>query len=235
MDIILELPPVSKKFVEKSVEVSRDIFNGYFIPCAPSGIPMLDCLAVSTYIISRLSSDFKVFCSLRTKDYSLNHILERVLTASELGLSGVLVTRGDPPMYGNGCKEYSTEYVMNFIRSCGVNINIGVVISLRFPIESIINRVKTLLPDFATVIRFSNDTIQRLVELASNVQGTKLYVFLLLGVGRNIEVFRQLGQPFIGVEELRDTLNTLKNMVDGVIISSPREIKEAAEAVSRSL
>lgn len=236
MEILFELPPLNRRFIDKVIEATRGTFNGYFIPCTPSGTPMLDCLTVSIYVLSKTPESTSIYCSLRTRDYSLNHILERALTASEMGLSGILITRGDPPLHGGcgGGDVCSTENVVDFIRRNGVRIRIGIVTSLRYPVEKIVERLMNVTPDFTTVIRFSKEDLEKLIEVRRIVGNIKIYVYLLIGVGRNIELFKQLNQPYIGLNELKTTLEDLEKIVDGVILSSPREIKVAIEAFSKN-
>lgn len=236
MEVLFELPPVNRVFVEKTVNVSQNVFDGYFIPCAPSGTPMLDCLTVGVYILSKLSYPTSIYCSLRTRDHSLNHILERALTASEMGLAGLLITRGDPPLHVDYCREgYSTEEVVDFIRRNGVRIKLGVVSSLRYPFEKVVERAKGISPDFTVAIRFSRGDARRLIDFKNSMKSVKLYVYVLLGVGRNIELFDQLRQPYLGLDELKEAFNELRTTVDGVIVSSPREVRLATEVFSKIL
>lgn len=237
MELLLEVPPVSRKFVENVVEKSRGIFDGYFIPCAPAGIPMMDCLTTGVYVLSRLSPELKVYASLRARDYSLNHIVERALAAYEYGLSGLLVTRGDPPNYGDDCRDFTTENIIEFLRERNIRVPIGLTLSLRFPTESILNRVLSSKPDFAVVLRYSRDTLYKLRELRTGISSarTRLHVFLLLGIGKNTSLFEKLKQPYIRVEELSEAINELRNLADSIIVSSPNELYKAIEIFGRMI
>lgn len=235
MEVILELPPVTRKLVENVVSKSREVFSGYFIPCAPAGIPMMDCLATGVYVLSRLSPESRVYASLRVRDYSLNHVVERAVTAYEYGLAGLLLTRGDPPSYGGDCRDFSTEYVLGILRKLSVRMPLGLVLSLRYPLGSIVSRVLNSKPDFAVILRYSRSSLETIKELAKEVSSTstRLHVFLLLGIDRNVPLFEKLRQPYIRVEEFGEVLGELKGLVDAVVVSSPNELYKAIDIVSR--
>lgn len=230
MEILLELPPYSRNRVEKVVSATNNLLNGYFIPCAPAGVPMVDCFAASVYVVARYHSE--VYCSLRTRDYSLNHILEKAKTASEFGLSGVLVTRGDPPKHGFDCNDYATEFVVNHIREHGLRVDLGIVLSTRFTVEEMVKRVERVKPDFVTIIKFSGNHLKHLKTLVHAFSGVKrIFAFILLGLGGNIELFEKLGQPYVLPGELEALIEELRGLVTGVILSSPIELYGAVEVV----
>lgn len=232
LKILLELPPYSRNLVEKTVNAAKGLLDGYFIPCAPAGVPMIDCFATGVYVATKYGSE--VYCSLRTRDYTLNHMLEKVKAASEFGLSGVLVTRGDPPRHGSDCSDYTTEFVVSYIRKHGLRADLGIVLSTRFKIEEMVKRVERVKPDFITIIRFSEGYVENLKVLArASSSVKKTFVFVLLGLGNNIELFEKLGQPYVLPGELGAVIERLRGLVTGIIVSSPLELYSAIELVKR--
>lgn len=232
MEILLELPPYSRNWVEKAVSATNSLFDGYFIPCTPAGVPMVDCFAMGVYVVAKYGSE--VYCSLRTRDYTLNHILEKAKAASELGLGGVLVTRGDPLKHGFDCNDYTTEFVVSYIREHGLQVDLGIVLSTRFTVEEMTKRVERVKPDFVTIIKFGRNDLERLKNLAQTSSGVKkTYVFILLGLGGNIELFEKLRQPYMLPDELGAVMEGLRGLVTGIILSSPIELHNAVEVVKR--
>ncbi|MEM0000986.1 MAG: hypothetical protein QXY82_06665 [Desulfurococcaceae archaeon] len=232
LEILLELPPYSRNRVEKTVSATNSLLDGYFIPCAPAGVPMMDCFATGVYVTTKYGSE--VYCSLRTRDYTLNHILEKVKVASEFGLSGVLVTRGDPPRHGSDCNDYTTEFVVSYIRKHGLRADLGIVLSTKFTVEEMVKRVECVKPDFVTIIRFSGSYVECLRALARAFSGIKkTFAFILLGLGNNVELFERLGQPYVLPGELEAVIERLRGLVTGIILSSPLELYGVVETVKR--
>ncbi|MEM4481400.1 MAG: hypothetical protein QXK88_05280 [Desulfurococcaceae archaeon] len=229
MEKILEIPPRSKKFLDKVIENVKGLYESLFVPCAPGGIPMIDCFAAGAYISSRYN--YGIFSSIRTYDCALNHVLEKAKTALDFGFRGILITKGDPPQYGKGLKESSTESAISFIREAGLNINLGIVISLRFQLEDIRRRLRNLQPDFAFIMRYhqgqcDEQKFKEVVREARDI-GTKTYVFILLGTEKNILVFNKLKQPYIHLNEFGNTVKWLNSVIDGVVVSSPLDFESA--------
>jgi len=229
MQLLLELPPYNKRVIDEIVARTNSVFDGYFIPCTPAGLPMLDCLSTSIYVATKYGS--RVYCSLRTRDFALNHVIERFKTASEFGLAGILVTRGDPPKFGDVCSDYETEFVVDYVRKLGVGTSIGIVLSLRYADEDIVSRVMKVKPDFVVFVRFGEDEIRRFEQLRDHLVNVKTYVFLLLGIGRSVDLFEKLKQPYVRPSNLPKTLLRLRELVNGVIISSPAELRSTVDVV----
>ncbi|MEM1628373.1 MAG: hypothetical protein QXP02_03725 [Desulfurococcaceae archaeon] len=231
MEYILELPPVSRKFIDKIAPLAKNVFNAVFIPSGPAGIPLLDACATSIYISTVYG--LKSIFSIRLKDVNLNHVIEKVKTAMEFGINGVLLTKGDPPRYGSSYDDLSSEYVLKYLREINVDMKLGLIISLRYPLGSILKRISEK-PDFVFIIHHVDNDLDKLMELRKHIAGEiKIYDFILLGVDKNIELFKELGQKYVEPMKLGDHIEKLNNIVDGVIISSPLEVKKAIEIVSK--
>ncbi|MEM2025761.1 MAG: hypothetical protein QXW94_05665 [Desulfurococcaceae archaeon] len=229
MEKILEVPPRSKKFLDKVIENGKGLYESLFIPCAPGGIPMIDCFAAGAYISSRYN--YGIFSSVRTYDCALNHVIEKAKTALDFGFQGILITKGDAPRYGKGLEESNTESAISFIREAGLKINLGIVISLRFQLEDIRRRLRILQPDFAFIMRYHQGQYeeQKLKEVAREARdiGTKTYVFILLGTEKNVLVFNKLKQPYVHINEIGNIVKSLNNFIDGVVVSSPLDFESA--------
>lgn len=225
MEFIIELPPYSKCFIDSVLAVFINRLNSVFIPCTPAGVPMIDCFSAGVYVSEKYR--VSVYTSLRTRDYTLNHVFEKLKTAYEYGFRGVLITRGDPPKYGDSIEGLDTETVVYYARQRGIKVPIGIVLSMKYSVKDILKRAETIKPDFSFIIRYEPRKLHELVEIVENLKpiGIKIYPFILLGTPKNIPLFNELGQPFIELEKLNEVLRSIKDLVDGVILSSPMDIE----------
>lgn len=236
MKLLLELPPASRSLIESYVEKTARYVDGYFIPCAPAGYPLVDCFAAGVLLVEKYS--VSVLTSLRVRDYSLNHMVEKAKTAREFRFKGVLVTRGDPPKHEGDCSAYTTEFVVDYLRKAVPGVRLGIVLSTKYSTEEMARRVEFVKPDFTVVIRFSKEYLSKLSELAKGKHRSENYVFLLLGIGKNIELFESLKQPYVTPSEFQQLLTMLEGIASGVVVSTPRELDSAVavlEEARRSL
>lgn len=204
------------------------IFDAVFVPSAPAGVPLLDGLATSVYLST--SFGLKTIFSIRLRDLNLNHVLEKVKVAEEFGLYGVLLTQGDPPKYGTSRSELLSEEVMQYIRKMGIRARLGLVVSLRYPIESIVRRLEHK-PDFVFVIHYGPSSREKLGEVWGVVSraSSEVYPFLLLGVGKSKGVFDKLNQEYFTLSDIHEILEELRGLVSGVVISSPLDVEKVVE------
>jgi hypothetical protein len=204
------------------------IFDAVFVPSAPAGVPLLDGLATSVYLST--SFGLKTIFSIRLRDLNLNHVLEKVKVAEEFGLYGVLLTQGDPPKYGTSRSELLSEEVMQYIRKMGIRARLGLVVSLRYPIESIVRRLEHK-PDFVFVIHYGPSSREKLGEVCGVVSraSSEVYPFLLLGVGKSKGVFDKLNQEYFTLSDIHEILEELRGLVSGVVISSPLDVEKVVE------
>ena len=228
MKYVLELPPFSKSLIDSVAPRVKKAFDAVFVPSAPAGVPLLDGLATSIYL--SVGFGLRTIFSIRLRDVNLNHVLEKVRTAEEFNLYGVLLTRGDPPKYGTSRDELSSEEVMHYIRSGGARVKLGLVVSLRYPVESIARRLEHE-PDFVFLIHYGPSTREKLREVcrAISSKATEVYVFLLLGLDRSREVFDRLNQEYFTYSDISKVLEELRGLASGVIISSPLDVERVVE------
>ncbi len=230
MRYILELPPFSKSLIDSVAPKVGRVFDAVFVPSAPAGVPLLDGLATSIY----LSTGFglRTIFSIRLRDVNLNHVLEKVRVAEDFNLYGALLTRGDPPKYGASRDEVSSEEVLHFVRSMGAKVRLGLVLSLRYPVESIARRLEHG-PDFVFVIHYGPSKREKLREVckAASHTSSEVYVFLLLGLDRSRELFDKLNQEYFNHSRIQEVLKELQGIVGGVVISSPLDVEKVVELV----
>ncbi|MEZ0394427.1 MAG: hypothetical protein ABWK00_05240 [Desulfurococcaceae archaeon] len=229
MEVYVELPTTSKRRVERVIERGRGLVDGYFFPDGPGGEPVVDPLAVGVFV--RLSSpDAKVIVSLRLADVNALKLLSVARAAEEFGLEGLLLVQGDKPKVGLPVSHVSSEEALEIARKHVNKLKLGLLVSLRYDVTKIRERL-SLRPDFVAPIHFTKASLSKMHEVSRDARGAgvKVLPFALLEVGKNVELFRALGQSGFSEGELAGLLESLEGIVDGLIISSPLELQRAIE------
>lgn len=131
-------------------------------------------------------------------------------------------------------EDIGTEEAYVMLRSKGYSFPIGMILSLNYPLDMIRERIRTDA-SFYHVINYSTNRHEKLVEAAEEAHriGARIYVFLLLGIGKNKKLFKKLGQPYVEPGELKDTISMLRGSVDGIALSSPMEPLEGLRLLRR--
>ncbi len=227
---LLEAPFSKKESIDRLFKDFGDVFDMFFIPSAPLGGPLLDSLAVSVY--AKVSFNIDTIFSIRVRDVNLNHIIETVKTAEEFDIYGVALTGGDPPVYGKICGEVRSEEVLECLRNRMSRVRKGLIISLRFPLQAIYERVMKK-PEFIIIINFNPYSEESYTKLKNTVKeasihGVEAYTYLLLGVGRSKHVFNEIKQPYITEKDIPNIIIKLEETNSNIILSSPRELDKAA-------
>jgi 5,10-methylenetetrahydrofolate reductase len=229
VEIIIELPAFSKKTIDKFAEKLKERNFDVFVPENPAGRPALLAAVTGTYL--RTKYELGVYVSLRLLDVNLLHAYSAVLTAREFGVKGVTILKGDKPIFGENLKADSEE-TLTFLKSRIEGVNLGLVVSLRYPVEEISGRLAKR-PDYIMVIHYGSKTADKLEQVAQIARrlGVKVYPFMLIGYEKSREVFTQLNQPFIEPMELKEKCASLSNRVNGIVFSSPLDLQRAIDDV----
>ncbi|ADI31518.1 5,10-methylenetetrahydrofolate reductase [Staphylothermus hellenicus] len=222
MDYLFELVPWKKKLIDEIVDLARDFFSIYTIPEGPGGYPGIYSLATAMYL--KYKYDLKAFPHIRLYDINRLALLSIANAVEAYGLEGLVLLRGDKPWKGIIVEDIGTEEALSLLKKKGYRFEKGAIISLRYPYEKIIERIR-LGADFYHVINYdaSKDQLLTRIYREANRLGVKIYVFILLGIGGNKGLFAKLNQPYISPGELKDRLEALRNMCDGVVLSTPLE------------
>ena len=224
MEILVELVPRKRS---KFVEVLREISNyadGVDIPDSPLGMPSPSSPVVSG-AIKVLYPNLKVIAHIRLADLNELALLSQIKALSLLGVDGVVVTRGDPPVVGSKMSNISSEQALKVVREhLQSSIELGAVLSLRHPREDIINRLRAGF-DFFLVTRLSHENFEKFLSIceAAHVYGVKFYPYIIVATAKNIDIIKSLSQPYVKVNEVPKMVNELRSIVDGVVLSCPRD------------
>ena len=231
MEVIVELPSFSKKGVDKLAPRLKDLGFSVFVPENPAGIPALLAASVGVYL--RTKFELGVYVSTRLVDVNLLHAYSTVLTAKEFGFRGVTLLRGDKPAFGETL-EANSEEALTFIKERVKGVDLGLIVSMRFSTDNIQARLLKN-PDYVMVIHFGLGNMDKMVEVSkvARERGVRVYPFVLLALEKSRGLFEQLGQPFIDPDQLRGVCESLKKVVDGVVVSSPLDLDTAVERVAR--
>ncbi len=231
---LFELVPWSRRDVDRLLDAGRDVFDAYTIPEGPGGYPGLFSVATAMYI--KLMYGFSVYPHLRLYDINRLALLSIANAIREYGIDGLVLLRGDKPWRGGIVEDIGSEEALELLRKKGYVFRKGLIISLNYPLDKIKERID-LGADFYHVINYGEDREDKLVRVCrmGRERGSDIYVFILLGFGRNIELFRKLNQPFIGVDELRDHMELIMDNCSGIVLSSPFEPMEGIRIFSKHL
>jgi len=220
LEYVFELVPFKKEDIVKIVSSSKDFFDYYTLPEGPGGYPGISSIATSIY----LKTVYSVESIPHVRLYDLNRLalLSIANAVKEFELRGLLLLRGDKPIEGVVVNDIGSEEALILLKKKGYSFPIGLLLSLNYPLERIVDRV-SMKADFYYVLNYSEHKFDTLREVskAARKNGSKIYVFILLGIGKNLKLFKKLGQPFVYPEELYETLLKLREIVDGIILSSP--------------
>ncbi len=233
-DYLFELVPWKKSDVDEILSVSRGFFKYFSIPEGPGGYPGLFSIATAMYI--KYNYGVGVYPHIRLYDVNRLALLSIANAVREYGLDGLVLLRGDKPWKGRIVEDIGSEEALELLKRKKYGFDKGLILSLNYPVEKILERIK-LGADFYLVINYSVEKHGKLVEASREARGrgSRIYVFILLGIGRNRELFRKLGQPYIEPEELKNAMNDLDSIVDGYVLSSPFEPVEGIRLFIRSV
>jgi len=231
LELLAELPPQrsAEKLLSLASELSR-LADAIDVPDAPLGLPAPSSALVSAIIRSRLSPPPEVVAHLRLLDVSGLGALNIAKGLELAGVSRLLLLRGDAPAVGDPCNN-EPESVMNTLRSSGVKLRLGLLLSLAKPLEDVMKRVRARA-DFYFVTRPWWSPALRDVRREAGALGSRVYVYLVVETPRNAHVLAGLPtEEKVREGQVAQAALRLSEAVDGVIISSPGD----REALLRSL
>ncbi len=233
MIYLFELVAWSRKRIDEIVSEGRDLISYYTIPEGPGGYPGLSSIAIGVYI--KHVHGAGSIPHVRLYDVNRLAILSIANTVQECGLDGLVLLRGDKPVTGMIVEDVGTEEAYGMLRSKGYSFPIGMILSLNYPIDLVKERIR-IGASFYHVINYSNGKHDKLVEAAEEAHktGAHIYVFLLLGIGKNKKLFKKLGQPYVEPSELKNTISMLEGTVDGIALSSPLEPLEGLRQLRKT-
>jgi len=208
--------------------ISRGLVDCFDVPESPLGYPGVNSVASCVYLKTR----YGVCCIAHVRLYDVNSVaLHSLAKAVEtFGIDGLVLTMGDRPKIGSSVDELHTVSAIDSLKKSGYCIRIGAILSLRYGLEDIINRLR-IGADFFLVLRLGLETLDKYRKIYRHARdlGKGLYPYIIVATDSNRKLLARIDQPCVEVNEIRDFISEIKNYVDGVILSVPREKERLRE------
>lgn len=235
IEVIIELPPSTRirKLIDYVETIKNDI-DAISLPDAPLGIPVISTTVLATILVRE--TGVEVIPHIRVSDYNRISLLQTLRGLAAIGVRRVLFTRGDIVEGVTECYKSAEEALRDIPGKEDLGLEYGALISLRKPLDKIIQRLKEGF-DFYYLLRVtSNDEkLAQVADIATSI-GKKLYAYVIVVDSlRKEELPRALqGQPLVPVSTLKDLLVSTMSYVDGYVVSSPLSKKTLLQAVKKT-
>lgn len=208
--------------------VSYGLVDCFDVPESPLGYPGVNSVASCVYLKTR----YGVCCIAHVRLYDVNSVaLHSLAKAVEVfRVDGIVLTMGDKPKVGFSVDELDTVSAIDSLRKSGYRIRIGAILSLRYGLEDIINRLR-IGADFFLVLRLGMETLDkyRKIYQCARDLGKELYPYIIVATDSNRKLLTRIDQPYVEVDEISDFISEIKDYADGVILSVPKEKKRLRE------
>ena len=212
----------NKKSLDHYVNLASNYIDCFDVPESPLGFPGVNSVAACVYLKTR----YDVCCIAHVRLYDVNTVaLYSLAKAVEtFGIDGLVLTMGDKPKIGSAVDELTTISAINYLGKSHYRIRIGAILSLRYSLNDIINRLR-IGADFFLVLRLGLETLDkyRKVYRFAKDLGKELYPYIIIATDSNRKLLARINQPYIEINEVEDFLNEIKYYVDGIVLSIPLE------------
>ena len=219
--VILEISDI-KNALDQYLLISQDFVYCFDVPESPLGYPGVNSVASCVY----LKTKYGVCCIAHARLYDINTValLSLAKAVETFGIDGLVLTMGDRPKIGSAVGELTTISAINYLRKSHYRIRIGAILSLRYSLNDIINRLR-IGADFFLVLRLDLETLDkyRKVYRFAKDLGKELYPYIIIATDSNRKLLTRINQPYIEINEVEDFLNEIKYYVDGIVLSIPLE------------
>ena len=240
MRILGELEPSKNgEKLAKRVEKLIPVVDAIDIPEAPMGKPIAHAAILASYIKARYGID--TVPHIRVIDVNTVGLLSILGGLKATGIGEAVLLRGDAPIVGSEVRDLSVETAAEIaVEKLGRNPQLGAMISLRYPLEAITDRLNAPL-SFYLILRpgYSLEKLRQVSRLARSL-GKQLYAYVIVASNKNYNKLKNMliGQPVYSVGEATRFVEKIRDLVDGILVSSPGDvdaISEAARQIKREL
>jgi 5,10-methylenetetrahydrofolate reductase len=230
-ELIAELPP--KRSFNKIVSIASrliELADSLDVPDAPLGYPSPSSPVVSAALKASMRNDVDIIAHLRLLDTAHLGAVNVAMAMESLGISRLLLLRGDRPSIGSPCSA-TPEDVAATIRGLGLKVKVGHLLSLAKPVQQVLQRVSSGA-DFYVVTRPWRSPLIGDVSRAAHQRNAKVYVYLVVLSKANAELLSSIPrEELVMPDEVKEAVSALRERVDGVIISSPRDLESQLRAL----
>ena len=229
MKVYAEVDPIGDE--EKLARELRLLksFDGLDLPDCPLGMPSMLPLAISARL--RYAEDYsgRLIINQRLADVNELYVRSLVLTSHVLSLD-IAFTVGDAPKFGNAVNQLNSESALRIAKEYKANSRVGLFLSLRYPREKIIERMRAGA-DFFLAMRVRN---------ASDLEGlevSKIIPYVIIATEKNKGIMDRIKQPAVTMDHLKDHIYELEGVgIRSVLLSCPGDwesLKNALNFVGR--
>ncbi len=203
------------------------------IPESPMGKATASSIAVASYL--RGTGLECVLPHVRVCDLNRLALLSVAKAARAIGVWGLLVTYGDPPVVGSCTDAFvSSAEAIEFVRrNISYAPRLGAVLSLRYPMPEMLSRLRSLA-DFFLVLRLGEETWNKFVSISEEATklGKALIPYVIVRTKTNRGIFAELDQPTVEMSELSYWVGRVCQVAGNVLLSLPEASREeVVEAV----
>jgi len=231
LEVLVETVARSRNGLESFMEKTRGVVDCYDLPESPLGMPAPSSLAVAVYL--RTTYGVCVVPHVRLLDVNALALLSQIKALELIGIDRVLLTMGDKPLVGKPVNDLDTESAVALVKSKGFKGRIAVIASLKYSLDKIAERVRGGA-DVFYVLKAGPGSLGKIESLYRLVRdaGKQMYVYVLVGSPRNMHMLEAIGQPYVKPGELEDFIRALRNVSDGVVLSSPMDEDNLVRSVA---
>lgn len=229
MEVWIELKP----FYGVDVAAKALKYLGYAdsidIPDQPVGLAYSSPV-VAAFLAAHIGGD-RIVAHLRTVDMASNAVKSILKTLASLGVSRVVLLRGDPLGGQLGLPpEESLKIARRYKDRFGLKA--GLIVSLRRSLDEIRARISAS-PDFILVLNAGPGSLGKLERLRSEFKGG-IYTYLIVEPGSGEGGDARITSLMMGEDRLYELARDIseRGLSDGFIVSSPGS-DAAIERLSR--
>ena len=240
MRILGELEPSkNSEKLAKRVEKLVETVDAIDIPEAPMGKPIAHAAVLASYIKAKYGID--AVPHIRVSDLNAVGLLSILGGLKATGVNEAVLLKGDTPMIGKEVGDLTVETAAEIAaKKLGSNPRLGAMLSLRYPLEAIMGRLKAPL-GFYLILRpgYSLEKLRQVSQIAKSLD-KQLYAYVIVASSKNYDQLKKMlvDQPVYSIDEATRFVDKIKDVVDGILVSSPGDvdaINEAARRIKREL
>ena len=221
LKIIAEVTPGRVHGLQGYLPEVAELADAVDIPESPLGIPHPNSVATAAYLKARYGCE--VIPHVRLVDLNKVSLLSLAYAAKAFGAYGLVILRGEgraPTWVGS-----SEEAALIIKGTKGLrDLRLGAILSLRYPPDKIVKRAEGPF-SFFLATRLDPRNPEEQEESLRHVRslGKEVYPYVIVATKDNRDVISYVKQPFITEGELRDVVEGLEGLVDGVVVSVPHD------------
>ena len=223
LKIIAEVTPGRVHGLQGYLPEVAELADAVDIPESPLGIPHPNSVATAAYLKARYGCE--VIPHVRLVDLNKVSLLSLAYAAKAFGAYGLVILRGEgraPTWVGS-----SEEAALIVKGTKGLrDLRLGAILSLRYPPDKIVKRAEGPF-SFFLATRLDSRNPEEQEESLRHVRslGKEVYPYVIVATKDNRDIISYVKQPFITEGELRNVVEGLEDLVDGVVVSVPHDRK----------